>query len=51
VQGTQDQLTDIERAQKDRSKTNKPPIDSVEKSKQNLKNRLRQIKSLQDLDE
>jgi hypothetical protein len=47
LEGTQNQVDDMERAQKDRAKTGKR-IDSIEKSKQNLKNKLKGIKSLQD---
>src|SRR5262249_21354992 len=47
LQGRQDQLEDIERAQQNQDKTGKP-IDSIEKSKQNLRKSLKDIKTLED---
>lgn len=47
LQGRQDQLNDIEHAQSNQAKT-KNPIDSIEKSKQNLKNSLKRVNTLKD---
>lgn len=50
LEGTQQQLKDMERAQKNQYKT-KRSIDDISKSQQNLKSKLKKIKSLSDLEE
>ena len=50
LQGTTQQVQDMERAQKNQSKTRRP-IDSMEKSKQNLKHELKRVKSSEDVKE
>jgi len=50
LEGTINQVDDLELAKRNQRKTRRP-IDSTEKSKQNLKNKLKQIHSLEDVEE